>query len=363
MSKELFCKRINKLKKILKASSQAVLLTNEVNIGYFCGFFHSEGVMLVTQEQSYLLVDFRYIEAAQKKASGCDVICFNRLFDELIGFFENNGITNVYFEASNITLSRFSAFKNAFVKKNIECISTSELDKHINNIRIIKDKTEFDKILKAQQIAEKAYNEVLNYIKPETSEKEISARLEYLMKMYGAEDKSFDLITITGKKTSLPHGVPTDEKIKSGDFFTLDFGAVYDGYHSDTTRTVAMGYATDEMNEIYNIVLKAQLSALDKIKAGVLCSEVDKTARDIITEHGFGEYFGHSTGHGVGLQIHEAPTVSVRSDTVLDIGMVITDEPGIYLPDKFGVRIEDMVYVTDEGYTNFVSLPKELIIL
>ena len=204
---------------------------------------------------------------------------------------------------------------------------------------------------------------MLNYVKPGVSEKEISARLEYLKNIYGAECKSFDLITITGKKTSLPHGVPSDDIVREGDFFTFDFGSVYEGYHSDTTRTVAVKYATDEMEKIYDIVLKAQLTALEKIKPGVKCCEVDKAARDIITAEGYGEYFGHSTGHGVGLDIHEAPTVSAKSETVLKSGMIITDEPGIYLPDKFGVRIEDMICVTDSGYKNFVSLPKELIIL
>ena len=183
------------------------------------------------------------------------------------------------------------------------------------------------------------------------------------MNIYGAECKSFDLITITGKKTSLPHGVPSDGIVKEGDFFTFDFGAVYEGYHSDTTRTVAVKYATDKMTEIYNIVLKAQLAALEKIKPGVKCSEVDKTARDIISEHGYGKFFGHATGHGVGLDIHEAPTVSPRGEITLKSGMVITDEPGIYLPNEFGVRIEDMLCVTDEGCKNFVSLPKELIIV
>ena len=183
------------------------------------------------------------------------------------------------------------------------------------------------------------------------------------MNIYGAECKSFDLITITGKKTSLPHGVPSDDIVREGDFFTFDFGSVYEGYHSDTTRTVAVKYATDEMKKIYDVVLKAQLAALEKIKPGVKCSEVDKAARDIITAEGYGEFFGHSTGHGVGLDIHESPTVSTKSETVLKSGMIITDEPGIYLPDKFGVRIEDMLCVTDSGYKNFVSLPKELIIL
>ena len=157
--------------------------------------------------------------------------------------------------------------------------------------------------------------------------------------------------------------MPSDDIVREGDFFTFDFGSVYEGYHSDTTRTVAVKYATDEMEKIYDIVLKAQLTALEKIKPGVKCSEVDKAARDIITAEGYGEYFGHSTGHGVGLDIHEAPTVSAKSETVLKSGMIITDEPGIYLPDKFGVRIEDMLCVTDSGYKNFVSLPKELIIL
>ena len=195
------------------------------------------------------------------------------------------------------------------------------------------------------------------------SERELSARLEFYMKRKGAEAVSFDLITITGKKTSLPHGVPSGDRVEEGDFFTCDFGAVYEGYHSDTTRTVAVGYATDEMRGIYEIVLRAQLAALEKIKPGTKCSEVDKTARDIITEAGYGKYFGHSTGHGVGLDIHELPFVSSKSDTLLLNGMVITDEPGIYLPGKFGVRIEDMLCVTENGYHNFVNLPKELIIL
>lgn len=363
MNTELFSERINKLKKILNNGNEAVLLTNEVNIGYFSGFFRSEGIMLITEEESYLFVDFRYIEAARKKAKACKVLCYSNLSEELIVLLNKNSIQNMYFEASNITVSRFFNFKNSLGKHSIECVSSNKLDNFINNIRIVKDEVEIQKINTAQKIAEKAYLEVLNYLKSGVTEKEISARLEYLMKIYGAEDKSFDLITITGSKTSLPHGVPSDDVVKTGDFFTFDFGAVYDGYHSDTTRTVAIGYATDEMHKIYNIVLKAQLSALDKIKKGVLCSDIDNTARKIIAQAGYANYFGHSTGHGVGLDIHEYPIVSMRSNAVLEKGMIITDEPGIYLPNKFGVRIEDMVCVTDNGYKNFVNLPKELIIL
>lgn len=363
MNSEIFRKRINGIKSVLQSSEEALFITNQNNIGYFCGFFNSEGVMLVTTEKAFLFVDFRYIEAAKKKSSCCEVICFSKLGADLLKVLKDNSVNKLYFEASDITVARFNSFKSLFKENKIECNSSSTLDKAICNLRIIKDETEIDKIQKAQQITEKAYNEVLNFLKAGVSEKEIAARLEFLMKMNGAEDISFDLITITGKKTSLPHGVPSDDVVKEGDFFTFDIGAVYEGYHSDTTRTIAIGYATDEMQEIYSIVLKAQLAALEKIKSGVLCNEVDKTARDIIDNAGYGKFFGHSTGHGVGLDIHEAPNVSPKSDIQLEKGMIITDEPGIYLPEKFGVRIEDMVCVTEEGCKNFVSLPKELIIL
>lgn len=355
--------RLDKLKGFIKNKDEALLITNEVNIGYFSGFFHSEGYLLVTSENSYLIVDFRYAEAAEKKSGGCKVVMYSKLSQDLLDILTKEGINSVTFEVDNITVSRFEFFNKFLTQHNIDCFADQKLCKHIADIRIIKDSSEIEKIQKAQNIAEKAYLEVLNYVKPGVTEKEISARLEYLMNIYGAECKSFDLITITGKKTSLPHGVPSDGIVKEGDFFTFDFGAVYEGYHSDTTRTVAVKYATDKMTEIYNIVLKAQLAALEKVKPGVKCSEVDKTARDIISEHGYGKFFGHATGHGVGLDIHEAPTVSPRGEITLKSGMVITDEPGIYLPNEFGVRIEDMLCVTDKGYKNFVSLPKELIIV
>lgn len=363
MNNDLFCKRINTLKSVLKNKDEGLFITNQKNIGYLCGFFNSEGIMLITTDKTFLFVDFRYIEAARKKSSCCEVICFSKLGADLLKVLKENSVNKLYVEASDITVARFNSFKSLFDENKIECDSSSVLDKAISDLRIIKDETEIDKIQKAQQITEKAYNEVLNFLKVGVSEKEIATRLEFLMKMNGAEDISFDLITITGKKTSLPHGVPSNDVVKEGDFFTFDIGAVFEGYHSDTTRTVAIGYATDEMQKIYSIVLKAQLAALEKIKSGVLCSKVDKTARDIIENAGYGKCFGHSTGHGVGLDIHEAPNVSTKSDIVLEKGMIITDEPGIYLPDKFGVRIEDMVCVTENGCKNFVSLPKELIIL
>ena len=269
----------------------------------------------------------------------------------------------VLFEASNITVEKYSRFKKAFSESGIDCICNSILDDKIDNIRCIKDESEIAKIAKAQEITEKSYLEVLNYLKPGVSERRVALELEHLIKLNGGEGVSFDLITITGKKTSLPHGVPSDDIVSEGDFFTFDIGSIFEGYHSDTTRTVAVKSASEEMRKVYDTVLKAQLAVLDSVKPGAKCFDVDKIARDIISENGYGKYFGHATGHGVGLDIHESPVVSPKSETVLKKGMIITDEPGIYLPGKFGVRIEDMLCVTDTGYKNFVSLPKELIIV
>ena len=360
---ELFDKRINSARAFLSSPNEAALFSNEVNIGYFTGFFHSEGYLIVTQNSAVLLCDFRYYEAAQQKAQGCKVICFQKLSESLLEVLHAEDIQCVHIEASNMTVSRCEFFRKKLNENSIALITDGKLDECVGNIRVVKDSSEILKISTAQKIAEKAYLEMLNDLKPGVSERELAARLEFYMKQNGAEDISFDLITITGKKTSLPHGVPSEQTVKEGDFFTCDFGAVYEGYHSDTTRTVAVGSANEEMRKIYSVVLRAQLAALKAIHPGAKCSDVDKTARDIIAEEGFGGYFGHSTGHGVGLDIHELPFVSARSETVLRQGMVITDEPGIYLPNKFGVRIEDMVCVTENGCHNFVNLPKELLII
>ena len=358
-----FEKRIDTVRGVLQNDDEAAVITNEVNIGYFTDFFHSEGLLLITAGKAVLLVDFRYHEAASEKAKGCEVVCFSRLGEELSKLLSDNGVANVIFEAENMTYARYDSFKTKFAEHGIDCVCSKKLDQAIADSRVIKYKSELDKIITAQKIAEKSYLDVLNFIRPGRTEREIAARLQYMMRLNGAEDVSFSLITITGTKTSLPHGVPGSEAIQEGDFFTCDFGAMYEGYHSDTTRTVAVGSVTEEMREVYDIVLRAQLAALNVIKPGVKCSNVDRAARTVIERAGYGKYFGHSTGHGVGLDIHEAPAVSSRCDTELKLGMVITDEPGIYLPGKFGVRIEDMLSVTDDGFCNFVSLPKELVVL
>lgn len=355
--------RLKKLSSQLIEDNQGALVTSETNIRYLTGFANSEGTLLVTKKQSFLLVDFRYGEAAQKKVKHCEVIVFDDYKETVKDLIKKLGISELLIEAGSVTVKTANSLKKILSDCDCKMISDDCLDKLLSNLRIIKSAEEIEKIKTAQKITEEAYLELLNMVKPGITEAQLALELEFLMRKKGASGVSFDLITITGKKTSMPHGVPDFSVVQKGDFITFDIGAIYDGYHSDMTRTIAVGEVSDEQRAIYSIVLEAQLTALSKVCAGVKASDVDKAARDIITAKGYGEFFKHSTGHGVGLEIHEAPTVSPKSPTILSEGMIITVEPGIYLPDKFGVRIEDMVAVTKNGYDNFATLPKELIIV
>ena len=356
---DIFNKRINAVKDML-SSKQAALVTDEISIFYFTGFPHSEGYLMITPDNSYLLVDFRYIEAAQNTVKSSEVVIFSNPFETINNLISANNTEEILLEADKITVSAFRTMQKEIKS---ELSGDDKLSQFIKDLRIIKSADEIEKLKTAQNIAEKAYLEVLNMVKPGITERQIALELEYLMKKNGAEKIAFDLITVTGKKTSLPHGVPTDVEVRNGDFVTFDIGAVYEGYHSDMTRTVAVGEVSDKQREIYDIVLKSHLAGLDAVRAGVSGFDVDKVCRDIIKDAGYGEFFGHGTGHGVGLEIHEEPRVSPKGETILKSGMIITVEPGIYLPDEFGVRIEDTVLVTDNGYETFAHIPKELIIL
>ncbi len=355
--------RINSLRRILSSDSQAALVTNETNVYYFSGIRNSEGKILLFKDEVYLLVDFRYSETARNNCKSCKVFEFRNLREDIKELMTKHGAKALYIENEDVTLSAYNSYVEYFSQFGIEIMNENALSKAITNLRLIKSEEEIEYIAEAQRITEKAYTEVLNFVKPGVTERKVALELEYLMKQYGASHVSFDLITITGKKTSLPHGVPSDGIIAEGDFFTMDIGALYNGYHSDMTRTVAVKSCSDYQREIYNIVYKAQTTALEAVKAGVKAFDIDKIARDIITEAGYGKEFGHSTGHGVGLYIHEEPYLSTRGEAILSENMVITVEPGIYLEGKFGVRIEDMVLVKENGYRNFATLPKELIIV
>ena len=233
----------------------------------------------------------------------------------------------------------------------------------ISDLRMVKSEEEKEKIIKAQRIAEKAFEHILSFIKPGVSEKDISLELDFFMLRNGAEALSFETIAVSGKNSSMPHGVPGEKKIEKGDFITMDFGAVVDGYHSDMTRTVAVGSVSEKQRSIYNIVLRAKNACLAGLKEGITGKEADAIARDIIAAEGYGKYFGHGTGHGVGVEIHEKPSLSPRNEKPLKRGEIVTVEPGIYLPGEFGVRIEDMAFITSDGCENLTKAPETLIIL
>lgn len=228
---------------------------------------------------------------------------------------------------------------------------------------IIKNEKEIESISKAAALGDRCFSYILGYIKPGMSEKQVAAEIERFLYDNGAEGLAFDTICVSGENSNQPHGVPSDKIIEKGEFLTLDFGAVIDGFCGDMTRTIAIGSASSEMRNVYAVVLEAQLAAADFIKAGVRCFDADKIARDIITKAGYGEYFPHGLGHGVGTEVHEPPTLNSKSAEVLEKDMVVTIEPGIYIPDKFGVRIEDLAIVTDFGIINKVESKKDLIIL
>lgn len=352
--------KITKLQEFLKNSHEAILIHSPENRRYFTGFPSTDGYLVVTKDDAVLFADSRYIEAAQKTSS-CKAQLVTKATIEIKEYLKEKNILKAYTERERLTVSMADFFRTAFLPCRVT--PSKKLENTINNIRSVKIFSEIECIKKAQSIAEEAFDHILSFIRPGVTEKRIALEFDFYMLSHGAEALSFETIVVTGKKTSMPHGVPDDTVVENGDFITMDFGAVYKGYHSDMTRTVAVGEVSAEQRKIYEIVLSAQKASLGILKEGLSCKEADKAARDIITNAGYGDYFGHGTGHGVGIEIHEAPNLSPRSDAVLQAGNVVTVEPGIYIPDKFGVRIEDMALITEDGYENLTNTPKELIIL
>ena len=349
---------VNNLKNSL-GKNEAFLITSEENMRYLTGFPHSEGRVFITETEAVFFVDSRYIEAVTKSVTSCEVVLMTSFHEQLGEYIEKLGVKTVFTEAEGISVADFSA-----LCRKAPCeVRAEKADELLTSLRRQKSEEEKSKILKAQSIAEKAFDHILGFIKEGVTEREIALELDFFMLKNGAECVSFDTIAVSGKNTSLPHGVPSDKKIVKGDFITMDYGAVVDGYHSDMTRTVAVGEISSKQTEVYETVLSAQKKSLETLRAGVSGFDADKAARDIIANAGYGQFFGHGTGHGVGLQIHESPRLSPKSKHILENGDVVTVEPGIYIPDEFGVRIEDMAFITENGFENLTKSPKTLIIL
>lgn len=351
---------INRLLSAMPARLDGMLILSEVNRRYFTGFPSSDGILLVTRGGSVFLTDSRYIEEAQNKVKCCDVAELKNTGVQLPEYCEKFGCKVLGIEGDRISVNELKTYRAMLKPVTLTSFKTDEI---INGLRAVKTEEETEKIRKAQSIAEKAFEHILGFIREGVTEKDISLELDYFMLRNGAEALSFETIAVSGANSSKPHGVPTDKKVKRGDFITMDYGAVYDGYHSDMTRTVAVGEVSTKQAEVYNTVLKAQLSALSVLKAGLRCSDGDKAARDVIADAGYGEFFRHSTGHSVGIEIHESPNLSPKSKAVLAEGNIVTVEPGIYIPGEFGVRIEDMAKIDKFGCENLTKISKELIIL
>ena len=341
--------------------ADCVLITSDINRRYFTGMKSSAGVVAAFRDKAYLLIDFRYIEKARATVTDAEVIEAKKLYPQLMELLKKHDAKSIAIESETMTVKELNAYEHFF--SEIRFIHDDSLSTAISALRAVKDEEELGYIQKAQSIAEAAFDEILEFIKVGVTEREIALELNRLMFEYGAEDLSFDTIVLSGANTSMPHGVPSEKKVQRGEFVLMDYGAVYNGYHSDMTRTICVGEPDEEMRKVYDIVLSAQNAALEASKAGIPGSDLDKVARDIIDRAGYGSCFGHSLGHGVGLEIHEKPNASPNYKLPLKEGAVVTVEPGIYIAGKFGVRIEDFVILTENGCKNLTNSAKSLITL
>ena len=353
-------KNLEKYLSILDGEVDGLLLTSRYSRHYGAEFDIAEGVAIVTKNGCRYFTDSRYIESAENGIQGFEVLEVNRenpyskrLNDAIADF----GVTALGYEEVYLTMAEFMGYEK---KLNAKLVPYND---KIASFRSVKEEYELERMRKAQDITDKAFAEVLSRIEVGMTEKQLCAELIYCLLKNGADGLAFDPIVVSGPNTSLPHGVPGDRKIQEGDFITMDFGALYAGYCADMTRTVAVGYVTDEMEKVYKIVLQAQLAGLAASKAGTIGKDIDGAARKVITDAGYGPYFGHGYGHGVGLEIHESPSPAGRNENPMPAGAVCSAEPGIYLPGKFGVRIEDVVIFREDGHENITASPKNLIIV
>ena len=353
-------RNLDKYLSLLDGEVDGLLLTSRYSRHYGAEFDIAEGVAIVSRKGCRYFTDSRYIESAENGIKGFEVLGVNqftgyiqRLNDAIVDF----GISNLGYEENYLTVAELHHYEQKLKA------SLTPFNKQINGFRGVKEEWELDLMRKAQSVADKAFAEILGRIKPGMTELELQAELIYLLYKNGGQGLSFDPIVVSGPNTSLPHGVAGERTIQDGDFVTMDFGVLYHGYCSDMTRTVAVGYATEEMRTVYETVLKAQLAGIEASRAGVIGKDIDAAARKVITDAGYGEFFGHGYGHSLGLEIHEAPNPNPGNPNPMPLGAVASAEPGIYLPGKFGVRIEDVTIYLENGTENITGSPKNLIIV
>lgn len=353
-------RRVEKARELFETFDiDAMLVTSASNRFYLSGFKGSSGVLLITKEEAILVTDFRYKTQAAEQAKDYRVVMHTApIPEEVAKLTKELSIQKLGFEQDHVTYSSYRTYEGQLHSQETELVPVTGL---VEKLRLIKDESEIKIVKDAASIADAAFSHIIEYIRPGLTEREVSNELEFFMRKNGAVSSSFDIIVASGYRSTLPHGVASDKKIETGELVTLDFGAYYKGYCSDITRTVAIGNVSDELKEIYQVVYEAQMLGMKGIKPGMTGKEADALTRDYIASKGYGDYFGHSTGHGIGLDVHEGPALSLKSDTILEQGMLVTVEPGIYVSGLGGVRIEDDSLITKDGNESLTHSTKTLL--
>jgi len=348
--------RVEKLRELmLRSGIDALLIMRPENRIYLSGFKGTNGAILMNNENAYLLTDFRYIEQAKEESPHFQIRQItNRPEKVLSNFINSDKIKTLGFEGDYLTYEQFRT-----IKRELGGVEIKPVAGLVESLRAVKDKYEINLLRHSAKICDDTFKHILGYLKPGVCEKDIALEMEFFMRRLGADTISFPTIVASGVRSALPHGTASEKKLNSGDLVTIDFGAVYKGYYSDMTRTIVLGRASKKQKEIYRIVLEAQEKGIAALRAGVPAAVIDKDARGLIEKYGYGECFGHSLGHGVGLTVHEEPHINYKNQKKLQPGMVVTVEPGIYINGWGGVRIEDMAVVNEKDFTLLTTSPKK----
>lgn len=352
---------LQRLMERLPEEVDGAIIASDRNRRYFTDMRSSAGTLLVTRNAACLIIDFRYIEKARRVVRDIPVELQTDVYAQAAAFFAHEGVRRVAVETDSMTVETFRQYTEKL--PGITLSNDGALSRLIGEMRSVKTAEELSFIRQAQAITDEVFSGILEYIRPGVSEQEIAVEMEYQMRRRGASGVAFDTIVASGVNSSMPHAVPSSKKIEAGDFVTMDFGAAYEGYCSDMTRTVAVGQITPEQRRVYDTVLQAQKMAIEAIPHCRRYNEIDQVARDYIYEQGYEGCFGHSLGHSLGLFIHESPGFSVNCREEMQPGVVVTVEPGVYLEGKFGVRIENMVLLQENGAEDLTHSPRELILL
>ncbi|SDI31873.1 M24 family metallopeptidase [Natribacillus halophilus] len=342
-----------------QAGIDALLVDSPTNRRYLSRFTGTAGAVLLTANDAFLITDFRYVEQAKSQSADFDIVQHENgaMSEEIQKLLEKESVQYLGFEKAYTSYEKYELYNQAF---SAELVPVAGI---VENPRMFKSQDELKTMKKAAGIADAAFEHIVTYIRAGIRERDIANELEFFMREQGAESSSFDIIVASGERGARPHGVASDKQVEKGDLITMDFGAYYDGYCSDITRTVAVGEVSDELRDVYDTVLQAQLKSVEKIKAGMTGIEADAIARELIYAEGYEGYFGHGLGHGLGMDVHEEPRLSMKGNLQLEPDMVVTVEPGIYLPGKGGVRIEDDIVITEEGNERLTTSDKTLKII